>query len=374
MRASIDIKRSKRIVVKVGTSTITTESGSIDRAQLKKLAGQVADLVKSGKQVIVVTSGAIAAGVEALGLKKRPTDIPELQAAASVGQGLLLHEYAKHLTERGIKVGQILLAQSDVAHRQQFLNARNAFRTLLDFGVVPIVNENDATAVDEIKLGDNDLLAAIVTNIAEADLLILLTDTDGLYSCDPRLGDASLIETVSDITPEIEELAGGAGSCFGSGGMYTKVQAAKAATYGGVAAVVANGRQPDVLKSIVEGENVGTLFTPNWKKIDSRRLWIAFGKTSMGIIRVDAGAKRALREGGKSLLPAGILGSEGDFAVGDAVDIVDELGEVFAKGLTNYSREEIELIKGLRSDEVETVLSGSGSDEVIHRDCLVILR
>lgn len=374
MRANIDIERSKRIVVKVGTSTITTESGGVDHAQLKTLTDQVANLVRSGKQVVVVTSGAIAAGVEALGLKKRPSAIPELQAAASVGQGLLLHEYARRLSEHGIKVGQVLLAQSDVAHRQQFLNARNAFRTLLDFGVVPIVNENDATAVDEIKLGDNDLLAAIVTNIAEADLLILLTDTDGLYSCDPRLGNAHLIEVVSDITPEIEELAGGAGSCFSSGGMYTKVQAAKAATYGGVAVVVANGRRPNVLEEIIEGEGVGTLFSPSRRRIDSRRLWIAFGKTSMGIIRVDAGARRALEDGGKSLLPAGVVGAEGDFSVGDAVDVVDERGEVFAKGLTNYSRDEIEIIKGLRSDEISSALSDAESDEVIHRDCLVILR
>ncbi|MCL5292341.1 MAG: glutamate 5-kinase [Actinobacteria bacterium] len=375
MRSGIDFGQVRRVVVKVGTSTITTSSGRIDHDQLKSLVDQFAWLVESGRQVVVVTSAAIAAGVEALGLKERPASIPELQAAASVGQGLLLHEYARRFAEKGTKVGQVLLTQLDVTHREQYLNARNALQTLLELGAVPIVNENDATGVDEIKFGDNDLLAALVANIVEANLLVLLTDIDGLFSCDPRLGDdACLLEVVDEITPEIEELAGGAGSRFGSGGMFTKVQAAKVVTYGGTGMVIANGRRPAIIKEIFEGEKAGTLFLPSKKRIDSRRLWIAFGKIAAGTIAVDEGAKNALMNRGKSLLPAGITDVKGDFSVGDAVDIADQAGDVFAKGLTNYSREEVERIKGLRSDEVSSKLPEAESEEVIHRDCLVILR
>lgn len=236
MHKAIDFNKIRRVVLKVGTSTITTSSGRLDHEQISRLVDQFSWLANSGKQVVVVTSGAIGAGVEALGLKERPTAIPELQASASVGQGMLLHEYTKRFAEHGLKVGQILLTQADITHREQYLNSRNALRTLLDLGVVPIVNENDATAVDEIKFGDNDMLGALVANLIEADLLVLLSDIEGLYDSDPRLGgDAHLLDTVEEITPEIEQLAGGAGTRFGSGGMFTKVQAAKVVTFGGIA-------------------------------------------------------------------------------------------------------------------------------------------
>ncbi|MCL4499220.1 MAG: glutamate 5-kinase [Chloroflexi bacterium] len=372
MRKRIDLERVRRVVIKVGSSTITTESGRIDH---KNLVEQCAWLVRSGRHVVVVTSAAIAAGVEALGLKERPTSMPELQAAASVGQGMLLHEYAKRFAEEGLKVGQVLLTQHDITHRQQYLNARNALRAVLEFGAVPIVNENDATAVDEIKFGDNDLLAALVANIVEADLLVLLSDVDGLYSCDPKLREgACLIDVVEEITPEVEELAGGAGTRFGSGGMFTKVQAAKVAAYGGIGMIITKGRKTDVVKELFSGAKLGTEFLPSKKALDGKRLWIAFGKMASGTVMVDQGAKRALTEGGKSLLPAGVTAVEGEFSEGDAVNIADPDGKVFAKGLTNYSSEEVERIKGLRSEQLLEKLPSAESDEVIHRDYLVIFR
>lgn len=344
--------------------------------QLKNIVDQVAELRAKDYQVVIVSSGAIAAGVEGLGLKARPTAIPELQAAASVGQGLLLHEYTTLFGEHGLKVGQVLLTQHDIIQRQQYLNSRNALRTLLKLGIVPIINENDATAVDEIKFGDNDTLAALVANLVRADILILLSDIDGLYTCDPRLGgDACLIPEVKDITSEVEELAGGVGSAFGSGGMATKVQAARIAIFACVGMFIANGRRPNVLVDVMSGKRVGTFFTPRKKKVSGRKLWIAFGKSTAGSIIVDDGAVKALVTSGKSLLPAGIIGSEGEFHEGDAVNIKDPHGRVLGKGITNYSSDEIGQIKGLKTSEViEKYPESMNNEEVIHRDCLVILR
>lgn len=322
-----------------------------------------------------MSSGAIAAGVEGLGLKSRPRDIPSLQAAASVGQGLLIHEYATIFKVHGIKVGQVLLTQYDVVQRQQYLNSRNVLKTLLKLGIIPIINENDATAVDEIKFGDNDTLAALVANLVKADLLILLSDIDGLYSADPRYVDkVNLIYEVKDITSDIEKIAGGNGSHFSSGGMATKIQAARIATFAQVAMVIANGRRENVLLDIMEQKKVGTFFAPRKKKLSARKLWIAFGKAATGSITVDDGAVNALVLRGKSLLPAGIVVSEGSFQAGDAVDIKDLQGRIFAKGITNYSTEEVDQIKGLKSSEVMKRYPDSLSEEVVHRDCLVILR
>lgn len=328
-----------------------------------------------GYQVIIVTSGAIAAGVEGLGLKSRPTAMPELQAAASVGQGLLLHEYATLFSKHDLKVGQVLLTQYDIIHRQHYLNSRSALKTLLKLGIVPIVNENDATAVDEIKFGDNDTLAALVSNLVNADILILLSDIEGLYTCDPRqVGESELIHEVEEITCEIEELAGGVGSRFSSGGMVTKIQAARIAVFAQIGMVIANGRRENVLTDIMDGREIGTFFVPRKKKLSGHKLWIAFGKVAIGSITVDDGAARALISAGKSLLPAGIVGVEGEFQEGDAVNVKDLHGHMFAKGITNYSSEEIDQIKGLRSSEVMERFSDSMNEEVIHRDCLVILR
>jgi len=355
-------RNARRIVVKLGTSTVAKETGGIDHAQLKSIVEQVAQLKKDGLEVVIVSSGAIAAGVEGLGLKARPTTIPELQAAASVGQGLLLHEYARLFNEHDIKVGQVLLTQYDVIHRQQYLNSRNALKTLLKLGVVPIVNENDATAVDEIRFGDNDTLAALVSNLIRADLLILLSDIEGLYTGDPRDGgDAKLIEMVEDITTEIESLAGGGGSSFSSGGMVTKIQAARIAIFAQVGMVIAHGRRANVLIDIMNNERVGTFFAPRKKRLSAMKLWIAF-------------AANALISAGKSLLPAGVVGCEGKFQTGDAITVKDLQGNIFAKGLTNFSSSEVDEIKGLKSSQVLEKFSDSASEEIIHRNCLVILR
>ncbi|MEW5706480.1 MAG: glutamate 5-kinase [Actinomycetota bacterium] len=368
-------RRARRVVVKLGTSTITKSTGKIDHAQLKNIVDQVALLYKKGYQIILVSSGAIAAGVESLGLKARPKAIPELQAAASVGQGLLLHKYANLFGKHGIKVGQVLLTQYDVSHRQQYLNARNALETLLKLGIVPIINENDATAVDEIKFGDNDTLAALVSNLVSADVLILLSDVEGLYAGDPQQqSEAKLIHEVENITSEIEKLAGGVGSQFGSGGMVTKIQAARIAVFARVGMVIANGRRKNVLQDIMDAKEIGTYFVPRKKKLSGHKLWIAFGKVASGSIVVDDGAANALISAGKSLLPAGIVDIEGDFQEGDAVNIKNLRGRIFAKGITNFSASEVNQIKGLKTSEVMERFSDNINEEVIHRDCLVILR
>ncbi len=369
-------RNARRVVIKLGTSTITKSTGEIDHVQLKNIVDQVAKLRAKDYQVVIVSSGAIAAGVEGLGLKARPASIPELQAAASVGQGLLLHEYTTLFSGHGLKVGQVLLTQNDVIHRQQYLNSRNALKTLLKLGIVPIINENDATAVDEIKFGDNDTLAALVANLVRADILILLSDIEGLYTCDPRLGgDACLIPEVDDITSELENLAGGVGSEFGSGGMATKLQAARIAIFARVGMFITNGRRPSVLVDIMDGKQIGTFFMPRKKKVSGRKLWIAFGKSTAGSITVDDGAVKALTASGKSLLPAGVIASEGEFHEGDAVTIKDLQGRVFGKGITNYSSDEVDHIKGLKTSEVmEKYPESMNNEEIIHRDCLVILR
>ncbi|MDO8886149.1 glutamate 5-kinase [Candidatus Oleimmundimicrobium sp.] len=365
----------KKIVVKIGTSLITTSSGRLNSKQMESLVNQVAMLRKQGHLILVVTSGAIAAGIECLGLKSRPKEIPKLQAAASVGQGLLVERYANLFNKYNLKVGQVLVTQFDVTHRQQYLNTRNTLNKLFELGVVPVVNENDTTAIDEIKFGDNDTLAALVASLIKADLLILLSDIEGLYTADPRLRkDAKLVCEVEDITSEVESLAGGVGTKFGSGGMITKIQAGKIATFSGVCMIIADGRKPNVVLDIVDGRPVGTVFLPKKKKVSSKKLWIAFGHTSKGKIKIDNGAKKAIIEGGKSLLPAGTIDCFGKFSVGDSVDIVDLNGEIFAKGLTNFSSDEIKKIKGLRRGEVVKKLSEEASEEIIHRDCLVVLK
>jgi glutamate 5-kinase len=365
----------KRIVVKVGTKLIADDSGRLDGSRLSDLANQIADLVDRGYQLILVSSGAIAAGVEGLNLSERPSTMPELQAAASVGQGLLIHQYSELFRKRNIHVGQVLLTQYDTTHRTHYLNARNTLNKLLDFGAVPVINENDTTAVDEIRFGENDTLAALVSCIIGADLLILLSDIEGLHRSDPRKDrTARLLSEVEEITPAIEKLAGGAGSKFASGGMVTKIQAAKIATCAGTGMIIANGGESNVLTRIMDGEPLGTFFVPPKKKISSRKLWIAFGRLSKGTIVVDDGAKTALIEQGRSLLPAGVLSSEGSFNLGDAVNVADREGNVFGKGLINFSSEELNRVKGLKSSEIASKFSEDASDEVIHRDCLVILK
>lgn len=361
-------------MVKLGTSVITSQSGRLDPVQMKNLVNQMAGLVEKGYEILLVSSGAIAAGVESLGLKRRPTAMRELQAAASVGQGLLVHQYATLFDKHNFKVGQVLITQYDFTHREHYLNARNTLETLLKMRTIPVINENDTTAVDEIKFGDNDTLAALVANLVEADLLIILTDTEGLYTGDPRRDkEARLLEEVTEITPAIEALGGGVGSQFGSGGMVTKLQAARIVTFASIGMVIANGSRPNVIADVVEGKSVGTFFVPQKKKVSSRKLWIAFGRTPRGKIVVDRGAKEAIISKGKSLLPAGVVDCQGSFKLGDAVSICDESGHIFARGLVNFSAGEVAKIKGMKSSEVSSVLPEAAGEEIIHRDFLVVL-
>ncbi len=375
MSRAKELKDIRKIVVKIGTSVITTDSGRLDQNRLKSIVEQVAWLVKKGYKCLLVTSGAIAAGVESLNLEKRPKTIPALQASAAVGQGLLVNNYAQLFLPHGIMVGQVLLTQHDTTHRHQYVNARNTLAKLLDYGAVPIINENDSTAVDEIKFGDNDTLAALVAGLIQADLLILCTDTDGLFTCDPKKDkEACLLSRVDEIDEETEKLASGAGTHFGSGGMVTKLNAAKIVTMGGTGMVIVNGQKDGIIKKVIKGEEVGTYFPPKKDTISGKKLWIAFGRISQGRVIVDDGAKRALISQGKSLLPAGVISCQGNFSVGDAVDISDGEGKIFAKGLTNYSFKELKKIKGLKTDKLKQILEGEVSQEVIHRDCLVVLK
>lgn len=362
------LKKSKRVVVKCGTSVLTNERGRLDREQLACLAQEIAEVMKEGRECLLVTSGAIAAGVERLGLKSRPSTIPELQAAASVGQGLLMSEYAHFFSQQGVAVGQVLLTQNDFIHRENYINARNTLSRLLDLKVLPIINENDATAVEEIRFGDNDFLAALVACGVKADALIFLTDTEGF------LKEGELVGEVAEISKELEKWAGGAGTPFGSGGMVTKLQAAKIATAAGISMVIARGKKEGIIAQLLKGEDVGTFFLPQEKRLSSWKHWIAYVLPSKGRIKVDDGAKKALIEGKKSLLPVGVVSSEGSFKIGDAVDLIDQQGRVFAKGITSFSQREVEKAKGKRTRDLSEVFPGAFGEEVIHRDALVVLK
>jgi len=328
------------------------------------LCDGVANARAAGIDVIVVSSGAIAAGLVPLGLRRKPSDIPSLQAAAAVGQGMLLVLYGRVLGERGLMTAQMLLTRFDFMHRQQYLNARNTLERLLSLGVVPIVNENDTVAVDEIRFGDNDRLAALVTNLARAKLLALLTDAKGLHAADPRRNpDAPVLEEVERITPELERAAGGRGSELASGGMASKIAAAWVATFSGAGVVVAHAGEDDVVGRICRGENVGTYFHPHPHKASARRLWIAFGQPPKGTVVVDEGARYAVVAGKRSLLAVGVTSISGRFDAGDTVDVATAEGGVFARGLVRLGAHELEAARG--SDGVTGM--------VIHRDQLVIL-
>jgi glutamate 5-kinase len=317
----------KRIVIKVGTSTITHASGLLNLKQIDSLARQIADLHNRGYEVVLVSSGAIGAGIGKLGLQNSPKTIPEKQVAAAVGQGILIHMYEKLFSEYGKIVAQILITKEDIHHRTRFLHVRNAFFSLLEQGVIPIVNENDAIAVDEIKLGDNDTLSALVSSIVEADLLILLSDIDGFCEADPRTDpNARVIHTVAEITPEIEKLAGGAGTSFATGGMITKLNAAKIATTSGTAMVIVNGSVPGVVDAVISGIEIGTWFQEKQHPLQARKHWIAFGSSPAGQLMVDEGAAKALIQRQKSLLPSGIIQVDKEFREGQIVSVIDRAG------------------------------------------------
>jgi len=363
----------KRIVIKVGTSTLTDEKGMIDRAYLESLVDQVADVKSRGVDELLVTSGAIRAGIERMGLAERPKTIPEKQAAAAVGQGLLMQVYSEMFGRHGITTGQVLLTREDFGDRRRYLNARNTMLTLFRHDVVPIVNENDTVAVDEIRVGDNDNLAALVASSLEADLLIILSDVAGLYDADPsKSPEAGIIPMVAEIGDRIRSIAGGARDSAGTGGMRTKIEAAEIAMSCGVTMVVADGRQPNVIVDIVAGKQVGTTFLPKTEPLCGRKRWIAFGAPARGEIVVNEGAKKMICERGKSLLAVGIVDARGDFASGDMVNVLDRQGNQFARGFVNYNAGEVERIKGRRSSEIESILGYKDFDEVIHRDNLVL--
>jgi glutamate 5-kinase len=361
------VSAGDRVVVKVGTASLVGEDGTPDEARVEALCDGLAKARSGGVEVVLVSSGAIAAGLGPLQLGPRPGDIPSLQAAAAVGQGLLLGRYAQLFAKHGLVAAQLLLTRYDFMHRQQYLNARNTLDRLLALGAIPIVNENDTVAVDEIRFGDNDRLAALVANLARAKLLLLLTDAQGLHAEDPRQNpEAPLLDEVDRITPELERIAGGRGSDLASGGMASKISAAWVATFSGVGVIVADAREPDVVSRCLSGEGLGTYFLPHPHRASAHRLWIAFAQPPKGAVVVDAGARRAVIEGKRSLLPVGVVSVQGRFEAKDTVDVVDEQGSVFARGLVRYASLELEEARGRSTAE----LAGR---EVIHRDQLIVL-
>ncbi len=369
-----ELKNAKRIVVKVGSSTITHANGKRDFARMDRLARELSDLQNQGKEMILVTSGAVAVGVDRLGLTAKPKTIPGKQAAAAVGQGILMHTYDKFFSEYGQITAQVLITRQETVDRHRYINARNTFKELLKSRVIPIVNENDVVALDELKIGDNDNLSALVAGIVEADLVIILSDVDGLYTANPQTHpDAKLVSEVEEITPAIEASAGGAGSSVGTGGMATKLQAAKNATTSGINLVIASGEELDSVTRILNGENIGTLFVSRENRLQFRKKWLAFGARIKGKLTVDAGCAKAMKKaGGCSILPVGSKAVEGEFEPGNTVSIVNESGEELARGLSHYASDEIQKILGCHSDEIETRLGHKAFDEVVHRDDLVI--
>ncbi|MBM4461924.1 MAG: glutamate 5-kinase [Chloroflexi bacterium] len=369
--------RYRRLVVKLGTNLVTTSDGRLDLENMARLVCQVARLHQQGLEIILVSSGAIAAGRDRMGLDRERKDIPFRQIMAAVGQGRLMHHYEEAFAEHGIVVAQALLTKADMSDRAGYLNARNTLLGLLELKVIPIVNENDVVAIDEIKeakFGDNDNLSAMVANLVDADLLVLLSDVAGLYTADPHLdAQAELIARVEKIDGRIERLAKGTGSRRGTGGMTTKIQAAKLATGSGVAVIIASGRLPDVIPRLARGEPLGTLFPPKTTNLESRQRWMISGLASRGKVIVDDGAAAALKEGKRSLLPAGTREVQGKFSRGGVIDIVDTQGNRIACGISNYSSTDIQVIKGAHSDEIMPLLGYEYGAEVVHRNNLAIL-
>ncbi|MGH7356656.1 MAG: glutamate 5-kinase [Candidatus Rokuibacteriota bacterium] len=366
--------RLRRVVVKVGTGLLTVPGGGLDPDRIAALARELA-AVKREREVVLVSSGAIAAGVARLGLGARHRSIPETQAAAAVGQSALMQHYEVAFKRHGTAVGQVLLTADDISDRARYLNARNTLLALLKLGVLPIVNENDTVAVEEIKVGDNDNLSALVASLIDADLLVLLTDVDGLYTSDPATDPgAEKLDTVEAVTDEIERLVW-KGSGVGSvGGMTTKLQAAQKAAAAGVPMVIASGRVSRVLEGILAGEPVGTYFAPKADRLAARKRWIAFAAPPQGRLTVDGGALEALTLRGKSLLPSGVVGVDGEFASGEVVAVVGAAdGREFARGLVNFDAAELRKIRGAKTRDIEARLGYKSFDEVIHRDNLVIL-
>jgi len=364
----------RRLVVKVGSGLVTAPDAGADPGRIETLAAELAS-VREGREIVLVSSGAIVTGMAKLALAERPRSIPEKQAAAAVGQAALMWQYEIAFKRHDLGVAQVLLSAHDIADRGRYLNARNTLLTLLRFGVVPIVNENDTVAVDEIKVGDNDNLSALVAALIDADLLVLLTDVDGLYTGDPSVDPAARkIDTVEAVTGEIERLVWDRAGRVSVGGMATKLEAAQKAAASGIPMVIASGRESGVLRRLLAGEPVGTYFAPRADRLTARKRWIAFAVPPQGRLAVDAGALRALTHQGRSLLPSGVVAVEGDFAAGEVVAVVGrDDGREIGRGLVNFDAAEVRKILGARTSEIEARLGYRGVDEVIHRDNLVIL-
>ncbi len=365
-------EHAKRIVVKVGSGVLTQNHG-LNRKAVKSISMQISTLIDKGLEVILVSSGAMACGVKKIGLSKRPDEIPKRQAVAAVGQTGLMNEYENAFGKTGKKVAQILLIRSDLCDRKRYLNARNTINTLLSWSIVPVINENDTVAVEEIQFGDNDKLSAMITILMDADILINLTDIDGLYTKDPRkYSDAELITKVAVIDKKVEKFASDIPGALGTGGMLSKIKAASKVCGSGIPMVIANGATPDILTQIISGEKQGTFFIPKKEKLSGRKSWIAFTLKPQGVISIDEGAALALLNKGKSLLPSGVTQVEGKFLTGAAVQFIDIKGKVLGMGLVNYSASDIRKIKGLRSNQIKKRIGHKPYDEVIHRDNLVV--
>ena len=372
-KAIENLSQARLLVVKVGSSLVTAEGRGIDQQALAQWAAQIAQLNKRGVQVIFVSSGAIAEGIKRLGWPRRPKALNELQAAAAVGQMGIAQAYENAFAPHGINTAQILLTHEDLSNRTRYLNARSTLRTLLAHGIVPIINENDTVTTDEIKLGDNDTLGALVTNLVEADALVILTDQQGLYDSDPRKNpQARLINRIAAEHPDLESMAGGVGSSVGTGGLYTKVTAAKRAALSGAATVVASGREPDVLVRLIQGDAVGTLFTSEHSRINARKQWLLGQVQLSGRVVVDEGAARAVAEQHASLLPVGCVRAEGHFYRGELVAVVDGGGKEIARGLANYNSSETAKILRTPSAQIERKLGYVMEDELIHRDNMAL--
>jgi glutamate 5-kinase len=363
----------RRVVIKIGTSSLLDGSGEPATHRIRGLCSDAAAMRKSGVDVVLVTSGAIGIGRQRLGLTERPKTIPEKQAAAAVGQSELVQIYERTFAEFGVIVGQVLVTRDDMKARGRYLNLINTFRTLFDFGVVPIVNENDTVAVEELRFENNDVLSALVASAIDADLLVLLTDTDGLYSADPHTDENAVrYDQVDELTLEILEGAGGATSSYGTGGFQTKLEAARICMSAGIEMVIANADAQGVIGKVASGSPVGTRFVPK-HHLAGRKRWFAFNLPIRGKILVDDGAREAVKNNGKSLLPSGVTGVEGTFSHGDLVSICGSDGVEFARGLANYSSSEVLKIKGVNSSDIQERLGHKDYDVVIHRDNLVCL-
>ncbi len=367
------LRQLKRVVIKVGSGVISTAEG-LDAVMVAQLADDICDLCERGIEVVLVSSGAVAAGRNSLGIEGRPKTIPQKQAAAAIGQPRIMRAYKGVFERRKRVAAQVLLTRDDLSNRRRYLNAHNTLETLLEYGVTPIVNENDTVVVEEIRFGDNDNLSAQVASLMEADLLLILSDVDGFYDGDPSCDkDAKFLPLIERVTPEVMAMAGSSRGTLGTGGMQTKLQAAQKAGLAGIPTLIVNGRAPGILRRVVEGQEVGSLFLASTSKLKARKRWIALSLQPGGKILLDEGAVRAVVDSGKSLLPTGIVAVEGEFERGDAVHICDRNGAPFAIGVANYNDVELGQIKGHRCAEIEQILGYQYRDEAVYRNDLVLI-